>query len=72
MVSEQEGQSDSYSEHWENVIDVLSRGKKPMGGSIVEQKISHVVSVSGDSQPQSVSQKRPPPVLQTLKRNISP
>lgn len=54
------------------MIDVLSRGKKPMGGSIVEQKISHVVSVSGDSQPPSVSQKRPPPVLQTLKRNISP
>lgn len=47
-------------------------GKKSMGGSIVEQKISRVVSVSGDSQPPSVSQKRPSLVSQTLKRNISP
>lgn len=44
-----------------------------MGGSIVEQKISHALSVPGDSRRPSVSQKRPPsPVLQTLKRNISP
>lgn len=43
-----------------------------MGGSIVEQKISDVVPAPGDSQPPSVSQKRISPVLQTLKRNISP
>lgn len=47
-------------------------GEKSMGRSTFEQKISWVMSAPGDSQPPSISQKRPSSVLQTLKRNISP